>query len=88
MSTDDSAMRDRVRSIISAGRRPPVILGRSRGTRVRNRFGKPIPCCWDDCERDGFEEHKARIDGQFYVFCSDRHRRMHLAGHRSYGNTG
>jgi hypothetical protein len=43
---------------------------------------KHIMCAWDDCENDGFEMYKLRINyGKaetphyvMHVFCSDRHK--------------
>lgn len=59
-------------------------------TLVRNARGVPLLCAWDDCERDGYEEVKVivRDAGKelHYVFCSERHKSMHLAGHVDYGN--
>lgn len=99
MSTDDD--RERVRRILAAGKQPApplsrrmrrmaVLLGKGRGTRVRNALGVPILCAWDDCQSDGFEEHKVIVREPsktlHYVFCSERHRQFHIAGHRAYGN--
>lgn len=56
-------------------------------------------CCWDDCERDGTNLHRTRFHDHpkalrcddpvskhvWYVFCSERHLRLFLNGHREYG---
>ena len=87
-------MAARVRSILTAGPTPSGKLPRRRTARhrtlVRNALGVPLRCAWDDCDHNGYEEVKVLVrDGDktlHYVFCSDRHKRMHIAGHRSYGN--
>lgn len=75
----------------AAGGRLPVRRRTPRHrTLVRNAQGVPLLCAWDDCEKDGYEEVKVivRDNGKnlHYVFCSERHKRMHIAGHQSYGN--
>lgn len=45
-----------------------------------------ILCCWDECDRDGFELHKVRVNYgspgspycTTYIFCSERHRQYWL----------
>lgn len=63
---------------------------RRQRTLVRNFVGRPLLCAWDDCDHNGYEEVKVIVkDGDkrlHYVFCSERHKQMHIAGHRSYGN--
>lgn len=60
-----------------------------------------LPCCWDDCQRSGTTLHRTRYHSHargipcdhptlgkhvWYVFCSERHRQLFLASHRSgYG---
>lgn len=58
-----------------------------------------LPCCWDDCERDGTTLHKAMHHDHppaltcdnpvskhlWYVFCSERHRQLFLHSHIAYG---
>lgn len=60
-------------------------------TPVLNVHGRKLPCCWDDCDAIGYDEIKVvvREPGKelSYVFCSERHKSMHLAGHVDYGNT-
>lgn len=62
-------------------------------TRVRNRFGKALPCCWDTCSNDGFTEFEIQIRTQragpaspwetaTYVFCSRNHARYWEASPR------
>lgn len=57
--------------------------------------GTHVMCGWEDCERDGVELHKVRINygkpgypDQIvnHVFCSDRHKMYFVHSHRSYGN--
>jgi hypothetical protein len=58
-------------------------------TVVRNDMGIPIQCCWDDCENPGYDEIKIVVNEPkkklHYIFCSDRHKRFHITGHRTYG---
>lgn len=47
-------------------------------------------CCWQDCERQGYElykcvKHEINQDVAF-VFCSERHRQYFLNSHRDNGN--
>lgn len=61
-----------------------------------DRGGTHVMCAWDECERDGVELHKCRVNyggGQivFYVFCSERHRQYWINsaprdGSVAYGN--
>lgn len=58
-----------------------------------------LPCCWDECERDGVTLHRARFHDHprtiacdapdskhvWYVFCSERHRQYFLHSHHAYG---
>lgn len=61
-------------------------------TLVRNERGIPLKCCWDDCDRNGYDENKVVVtDGNkklHYIFCNDTHKQMHINGHRKYGNKG
>lgn len=57
-------------------------------------------CCWDDCDRQGFELHKTRFHDHpprtrcddvnskhpQYIFCSEAHRQLFINSHRSNGN--
>lgn len=64
-------------------------------TPVRNPRGLPILCAWDTCDRIGYDEHKFIVrEGQrgtkgfkelHYIFCTDAHKRLHMASHHSYG---
>lgn len=53
-----------------------------------------IVCCWDTCERDGVELHKARVNEGgpnhphivIYVFCSETHKFYWVNSHRDMGN--
>lgn len=67
---------------------------------VRNYWGRPLPCCWDDCWRNGDERYRIVVahdaparreagDTLTYIFCSERHRELyaHAAGRAGqYGN--
>lgn len=54
--------------------------------KVRNKFGRPLPCCWSDCTRHGDNRH--RFESQemdewgsktlVYIFCSETHRRHYV----------
>jgi hypothetical protein len=52
-----------------------------------------VACAWDDCERDGYETNKVKVNyGKVdtpqivqYVFCTERHRQFWINSHRSYG---
>lgn len=52
-----------------------------------------VMCAWDDCEKDGVELHKVRINyGKVdtphvvnHVFCSERHKQYFINSHRAYG---
>lgn len=44
-----------------------------------------LMCCWDDCEKDGYELYKLDREGIRYVFCSERHRGYFAYSHRGYG---
>jgi hypothetical protein len=62
--------------------------------------GRWLQCCWDDCERQGYELHKTRFHDHarglpcadprskhvWYVFCTERHRDYFLHSHRDMGN--
>jgi hypothetical protein len=57
---------------------------------VRNQWGVPLPCCWDECELPGLEEVKAvsterRGPPLTYIFCSDRHKLYWLFSPRGNG---
>lgn len=55
--------------------------------------GDFLPCCWDDCDRPGYDLHQARVNEGTagypsivkYVFCSERHKVLWAYGHRHYG---
>ena len=52
-----------------------------------------VACAWDDCERDGYELHKVRINyGKAdtpqivnHVFCTERHKQFFINSVRGYG---
>lgn len=54
--------------------------------KVRNRFGRPLPCCWSDCTRHGdnriqFVSHEKDEWGPkelTYIFCSETHKRYYV----------
>lgn len=80
------------------------LLGRQRrarkGERVRNLWGKALPCCWADCWAPGSTRHQATVphdaperadagDTLSYVFCSPEHLGYWLSGAMpgdTYGN--
>lgn len=54
-----------------------------------------ICCAWDDCEKDGYETNKVRVntaapgeDPNYiqYVFCTERHRQYWIHSIRSVNN--
>lgn len=53
-----------------------------------------VMCAWDDCENDGYELHKVRVNyGKTdtpqivnHVFCSERHLQYWVNSQKSYGN--
>lgn len=55
-------------------------------------LGAKLPCCWDTCDRDGYEEHKTSVrdttKGQnlIYIFCSEGHKGYWLNSQNDYGN--
>lgn len=60
-------------------------------TLVRTHTGEPILCVWDDCTKPGQNEimvKERHDDGEWwnYIFCSERHKSMHINGPKSYGN--
>lgn len=59
-------------------------------TLVRNSTGQILPCCWDDCERNGHDEIRTveTHNGQpaVFVFCSEVHKSMHVNATSSYGS--
>lgn len=66
------------------------------GTKVRNvETGRVLPCCWDDCEKEGSTRFEIQVphpqprwkDPQtgkqemlVYIFCSEAHKAAQLAG--------
>lgn len=59
-------------------------------TEVRNpATGTRLLCCWDDCENPGYDEIKLVVHEPgkdlHYIFCSERHKRYQITGHRTYG---
>jgi hypothetical protein len=55
------------------------------------KTGVPLLCCWDECERAGFDEIRT-VQGRgtpeelVYIFCSELHRGYWVNAH-DYGNT-
>lgn len=58
-----------------------------KGVLVRNLWGQPLPCCWNECMRPGRTDHEVRVqhdapdrrqDTLTYLFCSDAHKAMWL----------
>lgn len=74
-------------------RKRPIQASRIRvpgRTTVRNPgTGNLILCAWDDCGKPGYDEIKIVVNEPqkklHYIFCSDRHKRYHIHGHREYG---
>ena len=59
-------------------------------TTVRNpETHNLILCAWDDCQKAGYDEIKIVVREPskvlHYIFCSERHKRYHINGHRDYG---
>lgn len=52
-----------------------------------------VMCAWDDCERDGYELYKIRVNEAAYgpprmynyVFCTERHKQFFLHSAKAYG---
>lgn len=57
-------------------------------TYVRNpRTGRILPCCWDDCERHGHDEHKIVVQNGtgpalHYIFCTAGHKHLYAWSHK------
>ncbi len=56
--------------------------------RVRNASGKPLLCCWNDCDRDGYDNYKLVVphdspqrpgDTLTYIFCGPMHRNYYVS---------
>lgn len=55
---------------------------------------KKIYCAWDECDRDGYELHRVKVNygtagtphNVTYVFCTDRHKQYWLHSEKKYGN--
>jgi len=56
---------------------------------------RKIACAWDECDNDGYELYKARVNQAApgfpasyiqYVFCCERHKQYWVNSTRSYGN--
>lgn len=67
-----------------------------RGTVTSPQTGRPILCCWAECDKPGRAEYSVRvIEAQskifgvhkrtIYLFCSNRHRELYAFGHQAYG---
>lgn len=77
-----------VRGTTSARHRKKVII------REGQAEGEKIFCAWLDCDNDGFEQFKVRVNygatGQpytvWYVFCCENHRQYWIHSHRDHGN--
>ena len=54
---------------------------------------KKVMCAWDECDRDGYENHKVVVhNGKpgypqdvTHVFCSEKHRRFWITSMEHYG---
>lgn len=59
-----------------------------------DRGGTFVACAWDDCDKDGYELFKVRVNYGTaavphvvnYVFCSERHKGYWVHSHRAYGH--
>jgi len=76
-----------------------IINGDVRAAEVE---GRPLYllCCWTECEKPGYDLHKARTHDHaprlpcdhplskhtWWVFCSDRHKQYWVNSHRDMGN--
>jgi hypothetical protein len=59
-------------------------------TTVHNSVtGRVILCAWDTCDKAGYDEIKILVKEPgktlHYIFCSERHKRYHIHGHREFG---
>lgn len=75
---------------------PLILPGRNRrrarrGDRIRNLWGKALPCCWTDCWTEARAQHFVTVahdaperanngDTLTYVFCSEEHKALWLSG--------
>lgn len=67
-----------------------ILPGDGHKQRVRNvATGRVLPCCYDDCERDGDTRHRIEVPHEaprfkgekvVYIFCGESHKRMYAAG--------
>lgn len=73
--------------------RGAVVLGRPAGNpvRIRNAWGKPIPCCWSECDQEADARYQwnephpeAKHPGEriVYAFCSPLCRDTWIGAHR------
>lgn len=62
---------------------------------INMQTGRPLPCSWNDCEKDGTTLYEAReYEGTpeggtatvKYVFCSERHKMLWVNSSRNLGN--
>lgn len=74
----------------------PNRADRRRAGLVRNvETGRVLPCCWQDCTRDGDNRHRVEIphptprwrdpatgrqEMLVYVFCNEEHKRQFVKG--------
>lgn len=83
-----AAINNKFRGAILLGGAQPSAGGK---VRVRNAEGKPLMCCWTDCQSDGDNRYAVTIahpQPQFpgdkrtltYIFCGPEHRRHWLKG--------
>lgn len=64
---------------------------------IYNAMGNRLMCCWDTCDRDGYELYKFIIhehvgfcddfpeEHMNMVFCSERHRQYHINSKNNLG---
>lgn len=58
--------------------------------------GEKIFCAWEDCDNDGYEMYKVRVNygtdeigrpyNTFYVFCTEDHKQYFVNSHRDHKN--
>lgn len=52
--------------------------------------GRPLPCCWTDCERLGDTRYQAVVReperNLIYLFCTDGHLHYWVNSHKDMGN--
>lgn len=62
------------------------------------RIGRNALCCWDECDRDGYDLYKTRVRDTmpgvepavftFFLFCSERHKQYWVDSYLHPGTHG